>query len=140
MILIIFIYIIFTYKYQTYYVGVSSYIDNCIEVIAVKDDIKYFLNNNIIMLDGVYYQYSIDHIENDNIYLKVLGLEVKDTYQVKLVKENKIIAKYLKELVVRFKMPTIWHWLFEQEINFFKFSAKCFNPKGWNCNSACSPD
>ena len=101
MILIIFIYIIFTYKYQTYYVGVSSYIDNCIEVIAVKDDIKYFLNNNIIMLDGVYYQYSIDHIENDNIYLKVLGLEVKDTYQVKLVKENKIIAKYLKELVVK---------------------------------------
>ena len=109
-IVIVFIYIIFTYQYQTYYLIQGKMIDNKLELLVSINDIKYIKNNQLLMIDNKIYQYKLDsisselYISNDYknyqyIYLDVNNLTNIDNYvyEVKIPKENKIIAKYLKD-------------------------------------------
>lgn len=109
-IILIAIYIIFTYKYQSYYLTKGKIIDNKLELIVKIEDIKYIKNHNEIEIDDLIYTYEIDSISNE-LYIddnyqnyKYLYLNVKEltnidnyVYTVKIPKENKTIAKYLKE-------------------------------------------
>lgn len=84
--------------------------NNELELLVNIDDIKYFKNNNILIIDDKEYSYQISKITNevymDNnynnyryIYLKVNNLKNIDyyTYQVKIPKDNKTLAWYLKK-------------------------------------------
>lgn len=110
LIILISIYIIFTYKYQSYYISFGVIKDNKLELLVSINDLKYFKNNNIIEIDNQKYTYLIDSITqelyvDDNyknykyIYLKVSNLSNIDNYvyEVKIPKENKALVKYLKE-------------------------------------------
>lgn len=103
-------YIIFTYKYQTYYKSKAKMIDNQLELLINIEDLKYINNNNIIIIDNKKYNYSLDSIDEQlyvdetyknykYVYLKVNNLNNINNYvyEIKIPKENKIIAKYLKE-------------------------------------------
>ena len=104
------LYIIFTYKYQSYYSSKAKMINNKLELLVNIENIKYLKNNNTIEIDNQKYSYTIDSISNElyvdekynnykYLYLKVKNLTNIDNYvyEVKIPKENKIIAKYLKE-------------------------------------------
>ena len=108
--LLIIVYILFTYQYQTYYISKGKVLDNKLELIVDVNDIKYIKNNSLIKLDDTYYHYSIEKISEeliiDNlynnyqyVYLEVDGLKEKDNYvyQIKIPKEKQILAKYLKK-------------------------------------------
>ena len=84
--------------------------NNELELLVNIDDIKYFKKNNILIIDDKEYSYQISKITNevymDNnynnyryIYLKVNNLKNIDyyTYQVKIPKDNKTLAWYLKK-------------------------------------------
>ena len=109
-IILVFIYIIFTYKYQSYYLTKGKMINNKLELLVNIDDIKYIKNSTILSIDNKMYSYKLDSISNDiyvdenynnykYIYLKVNNLTNIDNfvYEIKIPKENKILAKYLKE-------------------------------------------
>lgn len=109
-ILLILIYVIFTYNYQTYYISKGKVQNNQLELIVGVDDIKYLTSNNVVILDGTKYNYTINNIGPDllvdesynnyqYVYLKIPNLKTIDNYvyQVKIPKENKKIAKYLKK-------------------------------------------
>ena len=108
-IIIIAIIIIFTFKYQTYYVTKGKMIDNQLEIIINIDDLKY-LNRNVLYIDNKKYQFKVKMISKELVidseynnyryaYLEVSNLTNIDNYvyEVKIPKENKIIAKYLKD-------------------------------------------
>lgn len=109
-IILISLYIIFTYKYQTYYISKAKVIDNKLELIVNIDDIKYIKENTAIEIDEHYYTYTIDSISDElyinefynnykYIYINVVNLSNlidNYVYDIKIPKENKIIAKYLK--------------------------------------------
>ena len=109
-IILIFTYIIFTYKYQNYYVTKGKMIDNKLELLIDINDIKYIKNTNILKIDNKIYTYELTHIgseiyadENYNnykyVYIKINNLNNIDNYvyEVKIPKENKILAKYIKD-------------------------------------------
>ena len=109
-IVIIFIYIIFTYKYQTYYLVQGKMIDNKLEIIVLTNDIKYIKNNHELMIDNHTYSYKLNSISSElyvtndyknyqYIYIEIDNLSSIDNYvyEIKIPKENKIIAKYLKD-------------------------------------------
>ena len=109
-ILIIITLILFTFKYQSYYVTKGAMKNNELELLVNIDDIKYFKNNNTMIIENKEYSYQISKITKeiymDNnynnyryIYLKIDNLKNIDyyTYQVKLPKENKTLAWYLKK-------------------------------------------
>ena len=109
-ILLAIIYIIFTYKYQTYYKSKAKMIDNKLELLINIEDLKYINNNDIIIIDDKKYNYNLDSIDgqlyvDENyknykyVYLKVTNLNNINNYvyEIKIPKENKILAKYLKE-------------------------------------------
>ena len=111
-IIITLIYIIFTYKYQNYYLSKGKMINNELELLVNIDDIKYIQNNHTLKIDNINYSYEIISISNelyvdDNynnykyLYLKIANLTNIDNYvyEIKIPKENKIIAKYLKEYI-----------------------------------------
>ncbi len=111
-IILIFIYIIFTYKYQTYCLLKGRVVDNQLELFVSIDDIKYIKNNNILEIDNVIYSYTIDKISSDMyldenyhnyqyIYINIPNISNIENYvyEIKIPKENKIIAKYLKEYI-----------------------------------------
>ena len=106
----IFIYIIFTYKYQTYYVGKGKMINNKLELLVKIDELKYFYHHETLTIDNQSYSYKITSIDNEiyldenyedykYIYLDIHNLTNIDNsvYEIKIPKENQIIAKYLKE-------------------------------------------
>ena len=75
-----------------------------------EDVVEYIKNNQLLMIDNKIYQYKLNsisselYISNDYknyqyIYLDVNNLTNIDNYvyEVKIPKENKIIAKYLKD-------------------------------------------
>ena len=109
-IILISLYIIFTYKYQTYYVSKAKSIDNKLELLVNIDDIKHLKENNIIEVEDTIYTYTLDSIGSelyvDELYnnYKYVYIKVKNlnnnidnyVYEIKIPKENKIIAKYLK--------------------------------------------
>lgn len=103
-------YVIFTYKYHSYYHLKGKMIHNKLELYVDIKDIKYIENNHIIEIDKQEYSYTIDSISDelyvdDNynnyrcLYLNVNNLANIDNYvyEVKIFKESKVIAKYLKE-------------------------------------------
>ena len=109
-IILVFIYIIFTYKYQSYYVIKGKMINNKLEKLENINDIKYIKNSTNLSIDNKKYSYLLNTISNDiyvdenynnykYIYLKVNNLTNIDNfvYEIKIPKENKILAKYLKE-------------------------------------------
>ena len=105
-ILLITIYIIFTYKYQSYYITKGKIVNNQLELLVNIEDIKYLKNNHTLEIENKCYQYTIVSISNeliDNnyqyIHLKIDNITNIDNYiyEIKIPKENKIIAKYLKE-------------------------------------------
>lgn len=111
-ILLIIIYIIFTYKYQTYYITYGKIVDNKLEVLIPIEDVQYLKNNSQIELNNKQYNYIIDSISSELIIdtsyknYQVFYLSINDltsvnnyAYQVKIPKENEIIAKYLKKYI-----------------------------------------
>ena len=109
-ILLVTSYIIFVYKYQSYYTTKGKITDNKLELLVSSSNLKYINQNNILKIDNKYYSYKIvsidDEIYLDNnyndyqyVYLLVQGLVNIDNYvyEIQIPKENKIIAKYLKE-------------------------------------------
>ncbi len=104
----IFLYIIFTYKYQTYYISQGKIKNNQIELLVNLNDIKYIQNSSEVEIEGAVYKYRLVHIDNnlyvdDNyqnyqyLYIEVAGIHNIDNYvyKVKIPKENKTLAKYL---------------------------------------------
>ena len=113
-ILLIFIYIISTYTYESYYTIKGKALDNKIELLINPEDIMYIEVNSSIKLDNITYQYTIDNIgsellidENYNnyqyVYLKILNFSSIDNriYEVSIPKERVSLAKYLKNLFVK---------------------------------------
>lgn len=113
-ILLIFIYIISTYTYESYYTIKGKALDNKIELLINPEDIMYIEENSSIKLDNITYQYTIDNIgsellidENYNnyqyVYLKILDFSSIDNriYEVSIPKERVSLAKYLKNLFVK---------------------------------------
>jgi len=111
-ILLISLYIIFTYKYQTYYISKGKIIDNKLELLVKIDDLSYINNNSKLKIDDKIYIYKVDSISNElyvdefynnykYVYLKVEYLNNIDNYvyEIKIPKENKVIAKYLKNYI-----------------------------------------
>lgn len=111
-ILLIITYIIFTYEYQSYYITYGKVVDNKLEVLMPLEDAKYLKSNSLIELDNKPYNYTINSISNDIVvdasyknyqvfYLNINNLSNLNNYayQVKIPKENEIIAKYLKKYV-----------------------------------------
>lgn len=109
-ILLIFIYVSFTYTYQTYYITKGTMIDDNIKLLVEIQDIKYIINNNKVKIDNNLYNYKIKEISEElyvdellnnykYIYIKVDNLSNIDNYvyELKLKKENKKIIKYLKD-------------------------------------------
>ena len=109
-IILVFIYIIFTYKYQSYYLIKGKINNNQLELLVNINDIKYIKDNNSLSIDNKKYSYKLTTISNDilvddnynnykYIYLKVDNLTNINNfvYEVKIPKENKTLAKYLKD-------------------------------------------
>ncbi len=84
--------------------------NNELELLVSIDDIKYFKDNNKIIINNHEKTYKITKINkelyiDDNynnykyIYLSVKGLKNIDyyTYEVKIPKECKTLAKYIKD-------------------------------------------
>lgn len=111
-IILMFIYIISTYKYQSYYLIKGKILNNQLELLVNINDIKYIKNNTNLKIDNKLYSYKITTIskeilidENYNnykyIYLQVNNLTNIDNfvYEVKIPKENKILAEYIKDYI-----------------------------------------
>ena len=109
-ILLIFIYIIFTYKYQTYYITKGKMTNNELELLVNTNDLKYLYHHNMLSIDNKNYSYNLisisDEIYLDDsyndykyVYLKIDNLTNIDNYvyEIKIEKENKLLAEYLKE-------------------------------------------
>lgn len=109
-ILSIFIYVSYIYKYKTYYITKGTIKDNNLELLVNLNDIKYISNNNVLEIDNVLYSYHINKISEDlyvdeslnnykYIYLNVDNLSNINNYvyEVKLEKENKKIIEYIKD-------------------------------------------
>ena len=109
-IILIFIYIVFTYDYQSYYITKGKMLNNHLEIIVPISDLKYIVNNHKIIIDDKVYSYKISKID-ENLYLdelydnyKYITLNVSNltnidnfVYEIKIPKEKKKLAKYLKE-------------------------------------------
>lgn len=111
-IIAIFIYIIFTYDYQSYYIMKGKMIDNTLELLVDINDLKYLEKSNNLEIENTNYSYKIIKINEElyidefynnykYVYLKVSNLTNIDNYvyEVKIPKEKKKIAKYLKEYI-----------------------------------------
>ena len=111
-ILLIFLYVSFVYKYKTYYISKGTMKDGQLVLLVNLDDLKYITNNNIIKINSNNHNYHIDKISEEiyvdellnnykYVYLLVNNLNNLDNYvyEVKLVKENKKLIEYLKEYI-----------------------------------------
>jgi len=109
-IIFILIYVIFTYRYQTYYLLKGRIINNEIELLVPMEEIKGIEKEHNMLIDNMLYSYKITHINQelyiDNnyqnycyLYLKVDNLTNIDNfvYEIKIPKENKTLANYLKD-------------------------------------------
>lgn len=111
-ILIIFIFVACFYNYKTYYVANSKIVNNKLELLVKIDDLKYVINNNFLITNDKVYKYEITNISNEifidesyenykYIYLNVYNLCNIDNYvyEVKIIKDNKKLIKYLKDYI-----------------------------------------
>ena len=103
------IYILNIFSYQTYYIQKGKMVSNQLELIVNINDIKYFKDNDLIEIDNQSYSYRLARISNEiytddeynnyvYMYLDIDNLTNIDNYvyEIKIPKENKILAKYLK--------------------------------------------
>ena len=113
-IILIFVITIFTYKYHSYCIMNGSMIDNKLELLVNINDLKYLDNNNELFIDNIKYKYKISNIHEDlykddnynnykYIYLNVDNLKNVDNfiYKVKIKKESKTLAAYLKQTILK---------------------------------------
>ena len=113
-IILIFVITIFTYKYHSYCIMNGSMIDNKLELLVNINDLKYLDNNNELFIDNIKYKYKISNIHEDlykddnynnykYIYLNVDNLKNVDNfiYKVKIKKESKTLAAYLKQAILK---------------------------------------
>ena len=111
-ILLIFLYVSFVYEYKSYYISKGTIKDGQLVLLVNLDDLKYIANNNNLKIDSANYKYIVDKISEElyvdeelnnykYVYLSVNNLNNIDNYvyEVKLVKENKKLIKYLKEYI-----------------------------------------
>lgn len=111
-ILLIFLYVSFVYKYKTYYISKGTMKNGQLVLLVNLDDLKYITNNNIIKINSNNHNYHVDKISEEiyvdellnnykYVYLLVNNLNNLDNYvyEVKLVKENKKLIEYLKEYI-----------------------------------------
>ena len=109
-VIIICIYIIIAYRYQTYYLLKGRIINNQLELTVSIDDIKNIYANNQLIIDNQIYNYQVMriseylHIDNNfqnycSLYLNVNGLVNIDNfvYDIKIPKENKALVEYIKD-------------------------------------------
>lgn len=109
-ILFVFIIIIFTCKYQSYYITLGTMIDNKLELLVDVKDFDYVKNNSKIIIDNITYDYQIELIDDKlyrddnyhnykNIYLNIKDLNNIDNYvyQIKIPKIYKTLASYIKD-------------------------------------------
>lgn len=109
-VLLAFSYTSYTYQYKAYYITKGTVIDGNIKLFVQIDDIKYFTNNDKLIIDNLSYDYIVDRIDEEMyvdasfnnykyVYLKVKNLNNINNYvyEIKLVKDNKKIIEYLKE-------------------------------------------
>lgn len=98
------------YKYQTYLITKGKIKDHYLELMIEIDDIKYFTNQDNLIIDNKKYHYNIKSISEDSfvdelynnykyIYLEIDNLNNINNYvyNIKIPKENKKIIKYLKD-------------------------------------------
>ena len=107
---LVFVYVSCVYNYKTYFISKGVFKDECIELLVQLDDIKYVVDNNILKIDGVFYEYNVKEI-SENLYVdefynnyKYVYLKINNfssinnyVYDVKLQKENKKIIEYIKD-------------------------------------------
>ena len=111
-IFLISIIVIFTIKYQSYYITMGTMIDNKLELLVNIRDINLINENNTLVIDNVKYNYKINRIDNKlycddafnnykNIYLDVTRLTNIDNfvYEIKIPKENKTLYKYIIDYI-----------------------------------------
>ena len=111
-ILLIFLYVSFVYKYKTYYISKGTMKNGQLVLLVNLDNLKYITNNNIIKINSNNHNYHVDKISEEiyvdellnnykYVYLLVNNLNNLDNYvyEVKLVKENKKLIEYLKEYI-----------------------------------------
>ncbi len=90
-IILIVIYVAFTYKYQTYYVIKGKMQDNKLELLVNISDIKYIKNNAVMKIDNELHSYRVTTISKEiyvdekynnykYIYLDVNNLNNIDNY------------------------------------------------------------
>ena len=90
-IIILFLYVINTYKYQSYYITKGIVKDNFIELLVPINDLKYVTDNKQIILDGKKYSYNVNEISKDiyvddkynnykYIYIDIPGLSSVNNY------------------------------------------------------------
>ena len=108
LITLILIYIIFTYKYQSYYITKGKMINNKLEVKVASENVKYFKDNYYLFIGNRLYNYQITNVSNLYIdanfqnyiylYLEIYELYNLDNYiyEIMIPKENKPIIKYLQ--------------------------------------------
>lgn len=104
--------VIFTIKYQSYYITMGTMIDNKLELLVNIRDINLINENNTLVIDNVKYNYKINRIDNKlyhddafnnykNIYLDVTRLTNIDNfvYEIKIPEENKTLYKYIIDYI-----------------------------------------
>lgn len=108
LIILLFIIIILSFKYQTYYLNTGKMVNSNLEILVNINDLDYLGNSATLIIDDKEYNYKITKISNelytDNnyqnyryVYLNIHNLNNIDNYSytIKIPKENKIIAKYI---------------------------------------------
>lgn len=111
-ILSIFLYVSFVYDYKNYYISKGTIQDGQLVLLVNLDDLKYITSNNSLKINSDNYKYIVDKISEElyvdeelnnykYVYLSVNNLDNINNYvyEVKLVKENKKLIKYLKEYI-----------------------------------------
>lgn len=114
-IILLSLYVLFTYNYRTYYKSIGIINDkNMLEVYIYDKDIDYVLNKNMIEIDNKKYKYQVSEIDKniyvDNnyqnykkIYLKIDNLEVKENQALEFIieKKNKKIIYHILDYLER---------------------------------------
>lgn len=113
-IILLAIILLFTIKYETYYITKGKMVDSELCIIVKPEDIKFINNKHYLIIEDKEYVYRIDKISNelyvdDNyvnyqyVFLTIYKLSNIDNYayEVRIPKEKKILAKYLKDYLLK---------------------------------------
>ena len=110
MISLIFIYIILTYKYESYYLAKGIIKDNYLVIKVYIEDIKYLDDNHFLYIDNKKHFYQVKgksklYVDNNYknyryLYLDIYEITKEDNcvYTIKIIKESKTLVKYLSDI------------------------------------------